>query len=121
MVERLEVSQALDRGKALPYALIRSLSRVTLGPTPKDIDLPELIEARFFSSDEEVRIFQGETGLQAACVWEGSGDTVIEHTDKLANKALFGRSMTVRQHLSFDEDGQAYVALTRLAGWEGGN
>lgn len=117
MVEVLEVRQALSRGRTLPYALIRSLSRVTLGPTPAEVDDSELIEARFFDSGEEIRIFQGETGLQAARVWEGAGDTVIERSYRLANTALFGQSITVRQLLSFDKnDGQAQVSCTRLAG-----
>lgn len=120
MCEALEVGQALSRGKTLPLSLIRSLSRVTLGPTPVDIDISELIEARFFDADQEVRIFQGENGLQAARIWEGAEDTVIERTYELANEVTFGRSITVHQLLSFDEeDGQAYIAYTRLSGWKG--
>lgn len=121
MCEVLEAGQALSRGRALPYALIRSLSRVTLGPTPDEIDLDELIEARFFDSEQEVRIFHGETGLQAARLWEGAEDTVIERSYALANTALFGRSIAVRQLLGFDKDGQAHVCYTRLAGWKGGD
>ncbi|MBD5098386.1 MAG: hypothetical protein HDT35_02355 [Clostridiales bacterium] len=121
MCEVLEVGQALSRGRALPYAMIRALSRVTLGPTPDEIDLDELIEARFFDSEQEVRIFHGETGLQAAHLWEGTEDTVIERTYKLANNAIFGRSVTIHQLLHFDEDGQACVSCTRLAGWKGGD
>ena len=121
MCEVLEAGQALSRGRTLPYALIRSLSRVTLGPAPDEIDLDELIEARFFDSEQEVRIFHGESGLQAARLWEGTGDTVIERTGQLANAAVFGRSVTIRQLLRFDEDGQACVAHTRLAGWKGGD
>lgn len=119
MVEALEVGQALSRGKTLPYALIRSLSWVTLGPTPDEIDLDELIVARFFDSEQEVRIFRGETSLQATRLWEGTEDTVIERTYELANKPLFGQSITVHQLLDFDEDGQACVRCTRLADWKG--
>lgn len=121
MCEGLEAGQALSRGRTLPYALIRSLSRVTLGPTPDEIDLDELIEARFFDSEQEVRIFHGETGLQAARLWDGTEDTVIQRTYQLANEAVFGRFVTVHQLLRFDEDGQACVSCTRLAGWKGGD
>lgn len=121
MCETLEVSQALELGMTLPYALIRSLSSVTLGPAPEKIELDELIEARFFDSEQEVRIFQGETGPQAARFWEEAGDAVIKRTYQLANTALFGQAIAVRQLLDFDEDGQAYVSWTRLAGWKGGN
>lgn len=121
MVETLEVNQALSRGRTLPYALIRSLSRVTLGPMTDEIDLDELIEARFFDSEQEVRIFHGETGLQAARLWDGTEDTVIERTYALANTTLFGQFITVKQLLDFDEDGQACVSCIRLAGWKGGD
>ena len=120
MRERLEVDQALERGRSLPYALIRWLSRVSLGPTPARIDLSELTEARFFGPDEEVRIFLGEGGLQAARLWKGAEDTVIERKYTLANEALFGQSVTVQQFLIFDGDGQAAIDGTRLTDWKGG-
>ena len=121
MVEALEAGQALSRGRTSPYALIRSLSQVILGPVPAEIDLSELIEVRFFGPEEEIRIFQGESGLQAARLWESGEDTVIQRTYDLANTSLFGKSVMIHQFLSFDEDGQAYVSCTRLAGWKGGN
>jgi hypothetical protein len=31
----------------------------------------------------------------------------------------FGKKITKRQYLAFDEDGQGYVAATRLLRWEG--
>ncbi|MBD5102511.1 MAG: hypothetical protein HDT27_07450 [Subdoligranulum sp.] len=120
MRERLDVGQALERGRSLPYALIRWLSRVSLGPTPDRIDLSELTEARFFGPDEEVRIFLAEDGLQAARFWKGAEDTVIEHKCALANKAIFGESVTVQQFLNFDGDGQAAIDYTRLSDWKGG-
>lgn len=120
MRERLEVDRALERGRSLPYALVRSLSKVELGPAPAEIDLSELTEARFFGPDEEVRIFLGEDGLRAARFWKGAEDTVIERKHTLANRDLFGRSVTIQQFLTFDGDGQAAIAYTRLSGWEGG-
>lgn len=117
--EPMDVREALDRGQALPFALVRSLSSVTLGPTPETVDLEELIEARFFSAGEEVRIFQGEAGLQAVCLSTEKEDVTIEKEHKLADPA-FGESVTVRQVLDFDGDGQAYVACILLAGWKGG-
>lgn len=119
--EPMDVGEALDRGLSLPFALVRSLSRVTLGPAPEAIDLDELMEARFFDSEQEVRIFRDETGLRAVCLTAGEGDVVLDKTYRLASRQ-FGRGITVRQVLDFDkEDGQAYVACTCLTGWEGGN
>lgn len=119
--EPMDVWEALDRGQALPFALVRSLSGVTLGPTPETVDLEELIEARFFSAGEEVRIFQGEVGLQAVCLTDGEGDIALDRPPyKLANKLKFGEATIMSKWvLDFDDDGQAFVACTRLTGWKG--
>jgi len=117
--ERMEVQSALEQGMDLPYALIRSLSQVTLGLTPKAVDLEELIEARFFSETEEIRIFQSEDGLEAARLSMEADDIWLEESRQLMNP-VFGSSITLSRKVSFDEDGQAYVAAVRLTGWKGG-
>ena len=118
--EPLNVPEALRQGRTLPYALIYSLSRVTLGPTPESVDLDELIEARFFSAAEEVRIFQDETGLQAVRLVQEADDVTLNESFALANRAAFGGTLTRTQTLDFDDDGQAFIACTRLTGWKEG-
>ena len=118
-IEPMEVNQALERGLTLSFAMVRALSRVTLGPAPETADLAELLEARFFGPEEEVRLFQGESGLQAARLTAEEGDVALENRRELSNPT-FGTAVTVCSTLDFDEDGQAYVASTRLTGWEGG-
>lgn len=118
-IEPMEVNRALEQGRALPYALARSLSQVTLGPAPQGVDPAELLEIRFFGASEEIRVFRGPEGLQAVRTTAQEGDVTLEERRALANPA-FGRSVTVCRTLEFDEDGQAYVAGVRLTGWEGG-
>ncbi len=118
-IETLDVKAAMARGLSLPFALLRSLSQVTLGLTPETVSEAELLEARFFSADEEIRIFCGETGLQAVCLTPEDSDHVLVRKCGLSNPR-FGESITLCQHLAFDEDGQAYVSASRLVGWEGG-
>lgn len=118
--ETLDVREALRRGSALPYGWLCTLSGVSLGPAPAEVPLEELLEARFFGPEEEVRLFRREGELQAAALAEEPGDPVITETWPIQNKALFGTALTVRQILDADEDGQCYVAAVRLAGWEGG-
>lgn len=117
--ESMDVQEALGRGQALPFALVRNLSSVTLGPAPETVDLEELIEARFFRAGEEVRIFQGEAGPPAVRLSSEEGDITVEKECRPANPA-FGESVTVRQVLDFDADGQAFVSCTLLTGWKGG-
>ena len=49
-LERLSVEEALRRGQALPWALMRSLGGMSLGATPKYMETEELVEARFFDA-----------------------------------------------------------------------
>lgn len=116
---KLEANKALEQGLSLPYALVRSLSEVTLGFTPTSVDLDELLEARFFSEREEIRIFQGEEGLQAVRLPDVEGGTALPVTCKLMN-SIFGSEISLCREVSFDEDGQAYVSGLRLTGWKGG-
>lgn len=120
--EILSVREALSLGQSLPWALIHTLSTVTLGKTPaglEELPLEELLEARFFGEDEEVRVFRRDGALRGAVLVQEEGDAFLEETYRVENPRL-GRQITVRRHLAADEDGETHVAATRLAGWEGG-
>ena len=96
--EHLSVREALSAGGALPFALIRSLSQVTLGHTPVCVEEDELLEARFFSGEQEIRIFQGADGLRAVRLTGEPSDRVLEQTYKLENKQ-FGSALTIARVL----------------------
>lgn len=118
--ELMQLDAALSRGKTLPYALVRGMSGVTLGKTPDIIPTDDLLEARFFSETEEIRVFCSDDGLHAAILTEEPGDVVIEARYTIGNSE-FGKALTVHQHLGFDEDGQAFVETVCPVKWEGGN
>lgn len=115
----MEPSAALVKGRALPYALVRTLSWETLGPTSVEIPLEELLEARFFSPTEEIRIFRRGDALEAAALEEDDGETFWDQAYEIANPD-FGTRITVRSYLDVDEDGQAYWGHARLTDWKGG-
>ena len=117
--ETISLQAALEAGQKLPFAWVRSLSQVALGRTPLAVDLEELLEARFFSRDREIRIFPGEDGLRAVELTGEPEDPVIEEEYPVENPQ-FGRSITVTRVMDWDEDGQAYIAATRLSGWKEG-
>ena len=117
--ETLSPEAALERGRRLPFALLRTFSAVSLGHTPATLpDAGELLEACFFSADEEIRLFRDDGVLQAVSLRETPEAHTLENAYEIGNPA-FGRLLTVRETLDFDEDGQAYVALSRLADWKG--
>lgn len=119
-IEKVSPEKALERGRTLPFALVRCYSSVTLGKTPADVDTDQLLEARFFDATHEVRLFRQEGGLRAVACEQEVGDDYLEEQYELVNEKRFGKTLTVRHDLSADEDGQTYVASTRLAGYEGG-
>lgn len=114
----LEAGQALERGLRLPYALIRCQSRMTLGRTPQSVDLTQVLEARFFDADNEIRLFRGDGELRAAQLRGESGDLCIREQIPIENPRL-GAEIAVCRHLDADEDGQTYIKTTRLCGWSG--
>ena len=115
--ETLTVQEALERGRALPWALVRSLSEVSLGRAPAAINMEELIEARFFSPGEEIRVFR-TGGVWAAARLKGEPeDSQITRTYDIENPK-FGAAITVCYTLETDEDGQTGLATARLTGWE---
>lgn len=117
-VKALSVEDAIRIGRSLPYALIRSLSSVTLGETPAQIDAGELVEARLFSETEEIRLFQQNGVLTAVSLCQEPGDNYWEKTYRVENPE-FGKQVTLRHTLDVDEDGQTYISVTRFAGWKG--
>lgn len=115
--EKLNVEAAIREGLGLPYAMVRSLSQVTLGPAPAAVDAAELLEARFFDNEQEIRVFHGEDGLEAVRLRGEDTDHTIEETYSIENPG-FGGSLTVTRVLDWDGDGQAYTAASRLSGWK---
>ncbi len=85
-------------------------------------NLTQLIEARLFSADKELHIFQNEEGWQAVLVEEtGQAEYLDEWRPISREFQSAGKQLGVRRYLSYDEDGQAYAALTRLYAVKGGN
>lgn len=119
--EHITVKEGLRQGKELPYSWICTISRVYLGQNQiGEIPLDELLEARFFNQNKEVRMFRREGELQAVVYEEQPWDRVLTQKYVVQNQALFGNELIVHQIIDVDEDGQCYVAATCLSGWKGG-
>ena len=81
--------------------------------------MDELLEARFFSKQQEIRIFLSEDGLKAVRLEEETADSILE--EEIAVNSGFGSSYTVHYLLQADEDGQINRTVARLASWKGEN
>lgn len=117
--EHLQLEDAIAKGLQLPYGFVKSYSTVALGRKPLLLDPEELLEARFFDAQQEIRLFWREDVLQAVRLEREPEDVVVYRSYLLSNPARFGKKIKVCQLLETDEDGQVYIAATQLAGWEG--
>ena len=117
----LDLQQAISLGLQEPFAYITRLSEVQVGRTPGEFSTDELLEARFFGREREIRILASEDGFQAYCLEDEDGDDCLEfirQVRKSRNFSRFGSELTLLSYLGFDADGQAYICDTRLRNWK---
>lgn len=122
-VENVEITKAYDSITMYEYALVYMLSKVILCKTEKlpPLNFEQCLEARFFSEDKELHIFETEEGKKAVEVSDVDKEDIIIKKYEIAPKFCeTGKKevLIVQQYLDYDEDGQAVVALTRLKGIE---
>lgn len=116
-IESLTIETALSLGQSLPWAFVRSLGSVTLAATPVSIQLNELLEARFFAEEQEIRLFQKDGVLCAVRLTQEANDDPITEVH-LVEHPNFRGELTVCQDLDADEDGQMFLSSTRLSNWK---
>lgn len=112
----LVISRAVEEGMQLPYAYVRSLSAVTLGNVQPLPPVEEILEARFFSREKEIRLTDDGNGLYALEITDGENPAYIDWVCR--PMAGFGKRIEKRCYLRYDEDGQASIVCTRLLDWE---
>ena len=118
---------SLDDAKAqvskMEYALVYQISEVIFDRIEQiaEICWEECLEGYFFDETMQIHIFTGEDGLQAVCFTEpenmidNNKEDIIDKDYRLAGKyQKIGSRITKREYLDYDEDGQVYVAYTRL-------
>ena len=108
----------------MPFVYAAFFDKLFLGNNSfQNIDFEKIDNARFFGPTGELRVFRKGDSLCA--VWiddtpqEGEMEIALDRTILLQSR--FGESLQVRQHIVFDEDGQAYIRTTRLVSWNGGS
>ena len=80
-VAELEISKALERRTSYEYALVYRLSEIVLCRMEQleTFDLKECVEARFFSADKELHLFETEEGMCAVEVTDdGATDCILK-------------------------------------------
>lgn len=118
-VQDIDLQKAYQSVNDYTYALLYMISQRILC---KIEDLPvieweECLEARFFSQERELHIFEAEEGMQAIIVYDTDQEDIMVKEYELDNKfALLGKTVLVQEYLQYDQSGQVFVGLTRLKG-----
>lgn len=115
----LELEQAKAMCAEFPYVLVRELSRIWLGERENapEINWNDAVELRFFSERAELRFFRGDGALQAVLLEDDGEEDSLDKTFRLAHNRAFGEKLIVQEYLAYDEDGQLFIAASRLKGW----
>lgn len=105
------------------YGLVTEMSRVVLlsGEELKDYMIgEELLEARFFDKEKELHIWREDDLLKSVLVTETKeAKPILKEYPLTSAVSPDGKWICTAQYPAFDEDGQAYIGLTRLCGVKG--
>jgi len=114
-----DVDLNVGRNKAqnAGFALVQMFSGLELSAINGEITFDENLcqEARFFSSSYEVMFYRHEGELKCRVLSdEGDSDMVDEEFELADRFKTLGNTVVIRKYLDRDEDGQVFVAATRL-------
>ena len=120
-VENISETLKKENREKYKYALVYRLSEIKLCKTEQltDADFDECTEARLFSADRELHLFETEEGMCAVEVADdGASECILKKYELASRFSKEGKTLVVKEYLDYDEDGQAVVCLTRLADLE---
>lgn len=126
MQKQISSSDAFEFGRKLPYIYFVSVSQVFIGKTDEAGDLDEILnssglqEVRFFDEYEEYRVYRyNEAMLGSYISDEGAEEKyLIKKGFLIENNRKFGKKIYVRCYIEADDEGQNYIAYSRLCGWD---
>ena len=120
-IENIDIQKVYQSVFEYDYALIYMMSKLILSRISDlgEIDWDECLEARFFSKEKELHIFEDDGEQRAVEVSDVDEKDSIVKKYQLAKKfSGLGNTLCVKEYWAYDGDGQTYVSLTRLTGIE---
>lgn len=112
MFRKISVDEAKQRFAEYSFCIVYMMSELQYGKTEEvTVNWDELLELRAFSEKAELRIFQGNGGMEAQCCVETQD--IVENVIILEYNMKNGKKLAVKEYLEPDEDGQAVVKYTR--------
>ncbi len=119
--EEFASDQMIEKIKEQDYALLYKISEMSLKKADDitENDLDELTEARAFSESSEIHLFRQNDQLKCLKITDSGQDDILMEKYALENRfGAIGKTVIVKKYIGYDEDGQAYIELKRLAGIE---
>lgn len=111
----LSLSGLLEEGYR--YIWIQEMDHVELKPLSEvELCLDRMIEARVFSEKKEIHLFQMEDMWRAIETVREDQDDCFEEVQLLRTK--YGKKIILRHYVGYDDDGQAYIKRSVIAGYE---
>lgn len=113
------INSAFSDWKQYEYVLLYNMSNLVLEKVENvdKIDWEECLEAYFFSKTKMLHVFEYDGRLKAVEVEDENPEHISLKKYVLHPKfAKLGKYLIVQEYLTYDEDGQVSVALTRLSG-----
>lgn len=112
MFRKISINEARRRLAEYPFSIVHMMSELQYGKTEElTVNWDELLELRAFSEKAELRIFQGNDGMEAQYCVETQDTT--ENVIILEYNMKNGKKLAVKEYLEPDKDGQAVVKYTR--------
>lgn len=120
-IEKTDFEEALRHAAEYDLALIYEIGGIRLCDTRSlpGTDWTECQEARFFAEDRELHLYEQDGEMTALEIYDDGDDNTIVKRYKLDQRfRQVGKILRVKEYIKYDEDGQAFIALTRLCGIE---
>lgn len=98
----------------LVYAIVYNFDSVISDKIENiNIDLENIMEARFFNEEKEIRVFREEEKLNITIFDEQGYNSYIENTSLLYNRYkenIYANKLKYKKYIDYDkEDSQAYI------------
>lgn len=117
----LDIQEAKSLIPDHDYAYLQLMSEHILDRTENipDVKWDELVEAYYFNKDDQIHIYRDDDELKAVLTGDIEGANIFERRYELSGRyKSLGDTVVIYEYLKGDEDGQCYVAGTRLVGIE---
>lgn len=116
-LKKIAFEEAKNSIQDYEYALIYEISEMLFDKVESisEICWNQVQEAYFFNENSQIHFYLSDDELKAVVYNDTGDETFVDRRYELAGKFnSIGKEVKERTYLEFDDDGQAFVAYSRL-------